>query len=170
MTINRMAIAAIVDRLIYGDEHTFGYTDAVQLDNLIPKTDPPAWWRRIISYRVSGRISGGQTKGYAAGVGNVSLPKADREFDYDSLGREMIRAGQWKIFRDGRHIRIEQMASDGPMSPAALLKFNRDRLPQRMDRMEYFGYVVMVGRFRPWKNPCLPEGNIYEKSSYPAHN
>ena len=65
---DRFVIAATVDRLIYGDEATFDPDDARLLLDVLPRRRSP--W---IQLGVAGKMSGGSSRGFAAGVGDVEV-------------------------------------------------------------------------------------------------
>ena len=101
---DRFLIAALTDRLIYGDETTFSADDARQLLDALPQTRSP--W---IQLGIAGKMSGGSSRGFAAGVGDVQVKdKKDRQFEYHSASDAFTRAGQWKLLvigKRGRHLR-----------------------------------------------------------------
>src|SRR4051794_2042585 len=66
--LDRFVVAATVDRLIYDSDTTFEPEDARVLLDVLPHRRTP--W---IELGVAGKMSGGSTRGFAAGVGNVDL-------------------------------------------------------------------------------------------------
>src|SRR3954447_24284116 len=65
---DRFLIAATVDRLIYDSESTFSAEDARILLDQVPRKPSP--WLQL---GIAGKMSGGSTRGFAAGVGDVSI-------------------------------------------------------------------------------------------------
>ncbi|MFL5284566.1 MAG: hypothetical protein ACJ8AW_27165 [Rhodopila sp.] len=68
----------------------------------LPRTHSP--W---IQFGVAGKRSGGSSRGFAAGIGDVQIkdPK-DRSFEYNTAADAFTRAGQWKLLvltKRGRH-------------------------------------------------------------------
>jgi hypothetical protein len=160
MANDRLALSALADRLIYGDTVNFDADDALELARLLPV--PRGWaflrgpWPGLIFRGSVPRRSG---SGFAAGVGNVSLPQDDISFDFDSRGRRMIRAGQWKLFRYPSAIGIEQvMAGDGDEGRAALLEFSKGKPVQMLLMVQAelsLGPIsIGFGRYKPWKLPA----------------
>jgi hypothetical protein len=157
---DRVALSALAERLIYGDAEKFDPEDARELARLIPVPRR----RNFLSGRLPGLIVRGSFpsmsgSGFAAGVGNVSLRGDDISFDYDSRGRWLIRAGQWKIYRYHGAIGIEQvMADESDDARAALLEFSGDE-PTRMlllvqSELSLGPIGIGFGRFKPWKVPA----------------
>jgi hypothetical protein len=70
---DRLQIAAVVDRLIYGHDTTFDAEDARALDRLLPDNVRAGFLSRFLSFNLKVSISG-NSQGYAAGVGNVRIP------------------------------------------------------------------------------------------------
>jgi hypothetical protein len=90
----------------------------------------------------------------------VSLPQEDISFDFDSRGRRMIRAGQWKLFRYPSAIGIEQVMSDeSDEGRAALLEFSKGKPVQMLLMVQAelsIGPIsIGFGRYKPWKLPVL---------------
>jgi hypothetical protein len=147
---DRIQLAAVVDRLIYGHDTTFDAEDARTLDQLLPDNVRAGFLAQFIRVGVKGSISG-NSQGYAAGVGNVRIPD-DKSFEFDSRGRSIVRAGQWKLCRNGRDIEIEQvMDTDG--EKGAMVCY-RQREPTEMLRQTFwrFGFI-QIGLYAPWKRP-----------------
>src|ERR1700712_1093294 len=77
-TANRFLIAATVDRLIYGNDETFSPDDARTLLDALPRKPSP--W---IQLGIVGKMSGGSSGGFAAGVGTFQTKnKKARHFKY----------------------------------------------------------------------------------------
>ena len=165
-TPDRFVIAAAVDRLIYGDDVTFDPVDAGILLDALPRKRSP--W---IQLGVAGRMSGGSVKGFAAGVGDVTVKNdRDRQFQYDSGGDAYTRAGQWKLMWIGKRMRqfveIEQvMADPTDDGRGALICYDSGGTPIRMDirfnrsfRLFWSPVVIMVPGWKPWKVPDTSAG------------
>jgi hypothetical protein len=92
------------------------------------------------------------SQGYAAGEGNVHLKEDPKTFAYDSRGHRLVRAGQWKLCRVGRHIEVEQvMDTDGAKSVRLCYK---DCRPTEMLMMVYTRlWFFELGAYRQWKTP-----------------
>ncbi|GEM_PF-6596289 len=91
--IDRFLIAATVDRLIYGNDSTFPVDDARVLLDAMPRRPSP-WFE----FGLSGKMSGGSQRGFAAGVGSVNVKDdKDRQFEYSTSSDAYTRAGQWKL-------------------------------------------------------------------------
>ena len=155
----RMVIAAITDRLIYGDEKHFHLTDATELMRLLPPMKKPSLLSRLLlGLTVKGSIPSGSNAGYAAGVGNVSLKGDTKSFEFDSSGRAVFRAGQWRLYRTGDGIEIAQiMADDMDEGRTALLEI-KSGIPTRMSILVLKGVqigpmLLSKGDFQPWKSP-----------------
>jgi hypothetical protein len=157
---DRVTLSALADRLVYGNPETFDPEDARELARLLPVPKR----RHFLSGRLPGLIVRGSFpsmsgSGFAAGVGNVSLRGEDISFDFDSRGRRLIRAGQWKIYRYPSAIGIEQvMADDCDDARATLLEFRRGE-PTRMlllvqAELSIGPIGIGFGRFTPWKVPA----------------
>lgn len=158
---DRFVLAALVDRLIYGDETTFSADDARQLLGAIPHKPSP--W---IQLGIAGKMSGGKSRGYAAGVGNVDIKSdKDRQFRYVTGSDAATRVGQWKLMwvqkRDRQFIEIEQVMSDATdEGRGALVSYDRAGNPLRMDirynrswRLFWTPVVLVVPSWKPWKTP-----------------
>jgi len=160
MTANdRLLLSALADRLIFGHESTFNLDDARELSRLLPVMPRANILQRLLpDLAVKGSLPGKSASGFAAGVGNVSLNDKTRSFDFDSRGRRVVRAGQWKLMRSGRGIEIEQvMADDGDEGRTALVEFRQDE-PVRMCLLTIVEFNIgplclATGRFKPWKVP-----------------
>jgi hypothetical protein len=160
--IDRFVIAAAVDRLIYGDDTTFSADDAKVLLDALPRKRTP--WLQL---GIAGKMSGGSTKGFAAGVGDVSIKDGkDRQFEYMSGGDSYTRAGQWKLMwvgkRTHQYVEIEQVMSDATDDGrGALICYDGDGTPVRMDirfnrsfRLLWSPVVIMFPGWKPWKTPA----------------
>lgn len=160
---DRMALAALSDRLIYADEKTFAAQDATDILALLPK---PSGWRRLLAFvphiRARGTMPSLGGSGVAAGVGSVSLPGERKSFDLDTHGRVCIRAGQWRLYRNGAvlwpgrdEVRIEQAAGDERI---AALIYRRGQPIQMVlwtpHIAGFFGVAVGVSIPSPWKVPA----------------
>jgi len=158
---DRLVLSALADRLIFGHPDTFSIDDANELTRLLP--DLRRWHGFITDWLpgFSGRLElpGNSSAGVAAGVGQVSIRDEGRSFEYDSAGRRIVRAGQWKLHRRGHAIQIAQVMSDDmdegrtamlaffPGKPMALLLLAQVTLS--------IGPVhIGLARFRPWKVPA----------------
>jgi hypothetical protein len=139
-----------VDRLIYGSDTTFDAEDARTLDRLLPDDVRGGFFGRFLHLNVKGRLSG-KTQGYAAGVGNVRIPD-DKSFEFDSRGRRIVRAGQWKLCRSGRHIEIEQvMDTDG--EKGAVVRYHGHEPTEMLRPVFWQFWFVHIGMLAPWKKP-----------------
>ncbi|MBR0642918.1 hypothetical protein [Plastoroseomonas hellenica] len=109
---DRLLLAAIVDRLIYGSETHFDHADAVTALSLVPIEPRQPW----LGIKAAGTGGTKGSQGYAAGVGNARFDEK-RQFSFDSDARTGVRAGQWKLRRlTGRFgretLEIEQVMTD----------------------------------------------------------
>jgi hypothetical protein len=158
---DRFVIAATVDRLIYGDDTTFSADDARLLLDSLPRKPSP--W---IQFGVAGRMSGGSSRGYAAGVGDVEIKdQKDRQFQYSTGDDAYTRAGQWKLMwigkRTRQYVEIEQVMADATDDGrGALICYEANGMPIRMDirfnrtfRLFWSPVVIMFPAWKPWKTP-----------------
>ena len=158
---DRFVIAAAVDRLIYDNDTDFNAEDARLLLDSLPRKPSP--W---IQLGIAGKMSGGSTKGFAAGVGDVSIKDdKDRQFQYNSSEGAYTRAGQWKLLwigkRTRQYVEIEQVMADATDDGrGALICYEADGTPVRMDirfnrsfRLFWSPVVVMFPGWKPWKTP-----------------
>ena len=159
---DRFVIAATVDRLIYGNDTTFDPNDARLLLDALPRKPSP--W---IQLGIAGKRSGGSSRGFAAGVGDVEIKnEKDRRFQYATGGDAYTRAGQWKLLWIGKRTRqfieIEQVMAD-PTSDGrgALICYQQDGTPICMDirfnrsfRLLWSPVVIMFPGWKPWKTPA----------------
>jgi hypothetical protein len=147
---DRIQLAAVVDRLIYGSDTTFDAEDARMLDRLLPDDVRAGFLARFLRVGVKASMSG-NTQGYAAGVGNVRIPD-DKSFEYDSRGRCIVRAGQWKLCRNGRNIEIEQVL-DVEGEKGAIVRYHQGE-PTEMRRPTFWRLgFIHIGLYAPWKTP-----------------
>jgi hypothetical protein len=158
---DRFLIAATVDRLIYDSDTTFSAADARVLLDQVPRKPSP--WLQL---GIAGKMSGGSTRGFAAGVGDVSVKdEKDRQFVYNSANDAYTRAGQWKLLWIGKrtcqYIEIEQvMADPTDEGRGALVCYEADGTPTRMDirfnrsfRLFWSPVIVVIPGWKPWKTP-----------------
>jgi hypothetical protein len=161
-TPDRFVIAATVDRLIYGDDTTFATRDAQLLLDSLPRKPSP--W---IQLGVAGKMSGGSTRGFAAGIGDVQIKDPnERGFQYTTGGDAYTRAGQWKLMwigkRTRQYVEIEQVMADATdEGRGALICYQADGTPLRMDirfnrsfRLLWSPVVIMFPGWKPWKTPA----------------
>lgn len=157
--VDRFVLAATADRLIYGSETTFSSDDARTILAALPRRQSP-WFE----FGLRGKMSGGKSSGYAAGVGNVSIKDdKDRQFEYSTANDRYTRAGQWKLAwgsaKAVQYVEIEQVMSDvTDEGRAARILYDMDGTPRQMDirvnRSFGLGFVVFViPGWRPWKQP-----------------
>jgi len=159
---DRFLIAAIVDRLIYDSGSTFGADDARMLLDELPRKPSP--WLQL---GIAGKMSGGSSRGFAAGVGDVSIKdNKDRQFQYNSANDSYTRAGQWKLMWIGKrarqYVEIEQVMADATEEGrGALICYEADGTPVRMDlrfnrsfRLFWSPVVVVIPGWKPWKTPA----------------
>lgn len=158
---DRFLIAAIADRLIYDSDTSFSADDARALLDEVPRTSSP--WLQL---GIAGKMSGGSSRGFAAGVGDVTIKdKQDRQFEYNSANDAYTRAGQWKLLWIGKrarqYIEIEQVMADATdEGRGALICYHADGTPVRMDirhnrsfRILWSPVVVVIPGWKPWKTP-----------------
>ena len=160
--VDRLLITATVDRLLYGDPDSFSPDDARTLLDALPRKRVP--W---IEIGAKGQVSGGSAKGFAAGVGDVTV-KDDRKRNFEvSTSRDAYtRAGQWKLLRydrpRGTHVEIEQVMAD-PLDEGrgARLRYRADGTPVGMDirvvrnvRLLFSLLILQLPGWRPWKQPA----------------
>ena len=139
----------------------FSAEDArVLLDQLPRKASP---WFQL---GIAGKISGGSSRGFAAGVGDVQLADdKKRQFHYNSADGAYTRAGQWKLMWVGKRgrqfVEIEQVMADATdEGRGALICYSADGQPLRMDirfsrsfRLFWSPVVLVIPGWRPWKTP-----------------
>jgi hypothetical protein len=160
---DRFVLAATIDRLIYGDGTSFDPDDARTLLDSVPHKRSP--WLQL---GVAGKFSGGSTRGYAAGVGDVRVDKdKERQFQYATGADASTRVGQWKLMwfgkRQRQFIEIEQVMADViDEGRGALVSYDASGTPLRMDirfnrsfRLFWSPIVIIVPGWRPWKKPSL---------------
>jgi hypothetical protein len=159
---DRFQIAALTDRLIYDSETHFSPDDARALLDLLPRKASP-WFQ----FGFAGKTSGGSQRGYAAGVGDVSIKDdKDRPFTYSSAEGAYTRAGQWKVMWIGRRgrqfVEIEQVMADATDDGrGAMIAYASDGTPVGMDirvnrawRLPLTPLVISIPGWRPWKLPA----------------
>lgn len=159
--IDRFVIAATVDRLIYDNEDTFSADDARLLLDQLPRKSSP--WFQL---GIAGKFSGGSTKGFAAGVGDVSIKDdKERQFEYNSAKDAYTRAGQWKLLWIGRRgrqfVEIEQVMADATDDGrGALICYSAAGEPLRMEirtnrsfSLFWSPVVIVIPGWKPWKTP-----------------
>jgi hypothetical protein len=158
---DRLVLSALADRLIFGDPDTFCADDARELVRLLP--DTRRWHSFITDWLpgFSGKVNlpGSSSAGFAAGVGQVSIKGEGRAFEYDSRGRRIVRAGQWKLSRRGFAIEIEQVMSDDMDEgrTAMLAFFPGEEMELRIMAQATLAIGPLrigMARFRPWKVPA----------------
>src|SRR5262249_35874081 len=95
---DRLLIAAVVDRLIFGDETTFRGEDARELARLLPRDVRSSFLGRFFGIGADISVSGGSTRGRAAGVGDVEVSDdKPRRVNLATGERGAVRAGQWRL-------------------------------------------------------------------------
>jgi len=160
--VDRLLIAAVVDRLIYDDPETFSASDARTLLEALPRKRVP--W---IEIGAKGKVSGGSARGFAAGVGNVKVedPEA-RKFDVSTSSDAYTRAGQWKLLRcdrrTGTDVEIEQvMADPTDEGRGARLRYGPGNTPLGMDirtvrnvRLFFTWFILQIPGWQRWKRPA----------------
>ena len=157
--VDRFQVAAIVDRLIYAWEDTFDREDAVALNSLVPPALRRRGWSDWLQISGSATFSGGSVKGESPGHGEVRIPDDNRHFEFDTAGRRVLRAGQWKIRPMGSALEIEQvMAGDLDEARTARIRYNAGE-PIYMDilvpRTINLGFLAISFRtFQAWKRPA----------------
>ncbi|MFC3127173.1 hypothetical protein ACFOD4_19060 [Pseudoroseomonas globiformis] len=168
---NRFLLAAVVDRIIYGQEDTFRHEDAAELLRQMPAPSP---WRQLrlpIDLKVEGSVPGSRMKGSAAGLGDVSVEGDRRSFAYDSQSGRTIRIGQWKLrhsagfweaLRGKAAIEIVQtMGEAAKEGRSAVMVYQRgepvELLGFRENRNSLGQYAIIVSKALPWKTPVHGE-------------
>ncbi len=159
--VDRFLIAATVDRLIYGSDSTFPVDDARVLLDAMPRRSSP-WFE----FGLSGKMSGGSQRGFAAGVGSVNVKDdKDRQFEYSTSSDAYTRAGQWKLLwyrkRSHQYIDIEQVMADvTDEGRGARIIYNESGDPLAMDiranrsfSLFWTPVVIVIPGWRPWKIP-----------------
>ena len=155
IAVDRLLISAVVDRLVFGAGATFAAGDARQLARLLPREARTGFLGRFLGLGIEAGISGGSTRGHAAGVGDVEIrDDKPRTVRLSTQDRGMVRAGQWKLRWSGRHIEIDQVVDVGPDARSVRLMFDRSGAPVEMVQLvnRQFGPFV-IGSYRPWKDP-----------------
>ncbi|MBI0433671.1 hypothetical protein [Roseomonas sp. KE0001] len=164
---NRFLLAAVVDRIIYGQEDTFRREDACELLRQMPAPHPLRLLRLPIEFKAQGSMPGRRMSGSAAGLGDVSVDGDRRSFAYDSQAGRTVRVGQWKLqhtagFREALRgqalIEIVQMVGEaGREGRSAVLAYQRGEpvelrgFRQNVKSIGLFSFIV--SRSVPWKKP-----------------
>ncbi|MFC3127233.1 hypothetical protein ACFOD4_19370 [Pseudoroseomonas globiformis] len=171
---NRFLLAAVVDRIIYGQEDTFRHEDAAELLRQMPAPSP---WRQLrlpIDLKVEGSMPGSRMSGSAAGLGDVSVQGDRRSFAYDSQAGRTVRVGQWKLrhsagfweaLRGKATIAIVQaMGEAAKEGRAAVMVYQHgepvELLGFREKRNALGQFAIIVSKALPWKTPV--EGEAIE--------
>jgi hypothetical protein len=115
-------------------------------------------------------MSGGSSRGFAAGVGDVEIKDdKDRKFQYSTGADAYTRAGQWKLMwigkRTRQYVEIEQVMADATDDGrGALICYETDGTPIRMDirvnhafRLFWSPVVIMFPGWKAWKTPITAE-------------
>ncbi len=165
---DRWIAASLVERIIYGHDATFQADDALSLLALLPaKTWLDRLRDRLPAFSLKVSLPGSEVRGAAAGgKGTVNGRSGDRTYDYDSQGRQTLRAGQWKLYRtddllgQGTTVEVARVLSDLHEEDSASIRFMAGRpvaMTQTVIRsMRLFPgapFVVSVSRQAPWKQP-----------------
>ena len=159
----RMNAAALADRLFMADGDGFSADDAAALLALLPK---PGLWRRLLAFvpaiRAQGTVPGLGMSGAAAGLGHVQMDGDAKKFDFDTHGRQCLRAGQWRLYRDGAVLRpwVDVLRAEQVMGDErqAEIRFRRG-VPVQMCLWQahewHMGPVTFSLLQRsPWKEPA----------------
>ncbi|UEM18485.1 hypothetical protein JL100_015295 [Skermanella mucosa] len=157
--MDKLTVAAVLDRIVFAEPDTFDAADGRLLAALIPERR-----RRLFGASIAAKMPGGTTSGSAAGVGSVDLKNDDREFTAEVGADDFVRVGQYKLLRDRDGIEIWQVMSDtlddepkGALlrldsagEPTALLMFapRRLRLPFLIGNL-----ILQRAGWRDWKRP-----------------
>ena len=90
--------------------------------------------------------------GAVAAIHQIDRIADDKSFEFDSRGRHILRAGQWKLCRCGRDIEIEQVM-DAVGEKGALVRYRRGE-PTEMLRPVFWRLgFIQIGVLAPWKRP-----------------
>jgi hypothetical protein len=176
VTMNdRLRLAALVDRMVYGDKDVFSRRDAAETLEIMRRVRP----RRAFSLAVKGNAGTRSTQGAAAGFGVVRFDE-ERKIDFDSEAENGVRAGQWKAHYYtprlplGREIvEIEQMMG-GPEDEGrgARIEF-RHGAPLRMTikrlRKASFPALWIPGRGWLWISLGMPYFAAWKTPSDQRH-
>ena len=154
----RLEANALIDELVQ-DGDTFSRETAARLIALVPvqaKAAPP------IALGVSGEIGGRETRGHAAGVGDVTVEGERKTFSAETSGDEPWRLGGFKLVHRPGRMAIERvvMAVPGKQGRKCALIYDSSG-PTRMDvsvakTIGLWGVGVTLERMVPWKTPTLP--------------
>lgn len=100
-------IAAALDRILYDEPETFRAEDAEYLRRVVPRYNRSR-------FAILGRFSrtGGSTRGYAAGHGNVSMDEGEKHSGFSLGGDRITRVGQYKLTHDRSGLEIRQVMDD----------------------------------------------------------
>jgi hypothetical protein len=120
----------------------------------------------LLALGVSGKISGGSQRGYAAGIGSVKVKDdKDRQFEYSSSPDAYTRAGQWKLIwyrkRSRQFINVQQVMADvTDEGRGARICYSIRGEPLSMDirinrsfSLFWSPIVIVLPGWRPWKMP-----------------
>lgn len=160
MSTDRFLIAAVTDRLIYASETTFDPADARVLLDAVPYRKTPLW-----AFGIAGKLPGGTSEGYAAGVGSTKIEDGkERTFEYATSQEAWTRAGQWKLLRlktrGMEFVEIQQVMSDPTdEGRGARVLYAGDGTPVGMDiravrSFGLFNIVIAIPVWRAWKVPA----------------
>jgi hypothetical protein len=158
--IDRFLIAAVTDRLIFDSETVFDPADARILLDALPHRKTRTW-----GFGMSGKLPGGTTEGFAAGVGSTNVEdEKERSFSFGMRQDSWTRAGQWKLKwsrkRGMQTVEIQQvMADETDEGKGARIHYAADGTPTAMDiqaarSLGLLNIEVVVPRWQPWKRPA----------------
>lgn len=157
--MDKLTVAAALDRIIYGSPDTFSIDDAELLHNVIPVQKKSPFY---VFFRMP--KPGGSATGHAAGIGNIDLKEDSRDFKAEYGQDKVIRIGQYKLSRDKAGIEITRMMAteetDGheralltftPTGEPTALKF---QVPHEIViPLIIFNIKMGVYRWTDWKFP-----------------
>ncbi len=126
---DRLAIAAALDRILYGDPDQFLAEDAATVRQRIPPSG--SGWLRL-GFRAESQ--GPSMKGEAAGVGDVRM-EGDKKIVEGNVGEAAAwRCGQYKITNHGGDLEIWQVMSDefAEDPKGARLEFDATGQPEQL--------------------------------------
>jgi len=155
---SRLEAHALIDQLVQ-DGDTFSRETAARLIALVPVQSKKAL---PISIGVSGTTVGPETKGHAAGVGDVSLKGDEKTFSAETSGDVPWRLGGYKVVHRPGKLTIERMMSVVPGQPGRTCEVLYDASgPTRMDlskarEVGFWRLRAIVETMGPWKRPTLP--------------
>jgi hypothetical protein len=120
-----------------------------------------------IELGIAGKLSGGSTRGFAAGIGDVDLKDdKDRQFEYSTAKDAYTRIGQWKLLWHGKrgrqYVDIEQVMADATdEGRGAQLVYDGDGMPLSMNirinrsfRLFWSPVIIVIPGWKPWKVPA----------------